>query len=118
MRDFDDKVVSKLSLLVDSWGVEQALAMLDHLEHRMRTKQGAMKNGPGYLDVAVCSHLDMLKVRWVQMQHLYGFLMLTNWDPSCLRNSCGFFMRHWFCAQMSLSNIPGAKYMEGVCSSA
>ncbi len=65
IRDFDDKVVSKLSLLVDSWGVEQALAMLDHLEYRMRTKQGAMKNGPGYLDVAVCSHLDMLKVRLV-----------------------------------------------------
>jgi hypothetical protein len=65
VRDFDDKVVSKLSLLVDSWGLDQALAMLDHLEHRMRTKQGAMKNGPGYLDVAVCSHLDMLKVGWL-----------------------------------------------------
>lgn len=37
--------------------------MLSHLEHRMRTKQGVMKNGPGYLDVAVSSHLDMLKVR-------------------------------------------------------
>jgi hypothetical protein len=24
--------------------------------------QGVMKNGPGYLDVAVCSHMDMLKV--------------------------------------------------------
>ncbi len=57
--------MSKLSLLVDSWGVDQAMAMLEHLEQRMRTKQGAMKNGPGYLDVAVCSHLDMLKVRVV-----------------------------------------------------
>ncbi len=35
--------------------------MIDHLEHRMRSKQGAMKNGPGYVDVAVSSHLDMLK---------------------------------------------------------
>lgn len=28
----------------------------------MPCTQGVMKNGPGYLDVAVCSHMDMLKV--------------------------------------------------------
>ena len=63
MKDFDDKVVSKLSLLVDGWGCEEALAMLAHLEQRMRSKQGVMKNGPGYLDVAVCTHIDMLKAQ-------------------------------------------------------
>ncbi len=52
-----------MCILVDMYGPDEALAMLGHLEHRMRTKQGAMKNGPGYLDVAVSSHLDMLKVR-------------------------------------------------------
>lgn len=52
-----------MSLLVDLHGTDEAMAMLLHLEHRMRTKQGVMKNGPGYLDVAVSSHLDMLKVR-------------------------------------------------------
>lgn len=57
------QVVSKMSLLVDLHGPDEAMAMLLHLEHRMRTKQGVMKNGPGYLDVAVSSHLDMLKVR-------------------------------------------------------
>jgi hypothetical protein len=51
-----------MAQLVDIYGADEALAMLVHLEHRMRTKQGAMKNGPGYLDVAVSSHLDMLKV--------------------------------------------------------
>lgn len=63
VKDFDEKVVNKICLLVDMHGAEEALAMLSHLEHRMRTKQGVMKNGPGYLDVAVSSHLDMLKVR-------------------------------------------------------
>ncbi len=52
-----------MALLVDSYGGDEAVSMLSHLEHRMRTKQGAMKNGPGYLDVAVSSHLDQLKVR-------------------------------------------------------
>ncbi|KAL6747073.1 hypothetical protein V8C86DRAFT_2920868 [Haematococcus lacustris] len=63
LRDFDDKVTAKICTLVETYGKGEALAMLDHLEHRMRTKQGTMKNGPGYLDVAVCSHIDMLKAQ-------------------------------------------------------
>mmetsp|Transcript_18788 Transcript_18788/g.40431 ORF Transcript_18788/g.40431 Transcript_18788/m.40431 type:complete len:992 (-) Transcript_18788:4217-7192(-) len=63
LKDFDDKVVNKMCILVETYGPEECLSMLAHLEHRMRTKQGAMKNGPGYLDVAVSSHLDMLKAQ-------------------------------------------------------
>ena len=51
-----------MALLVEGYGPEEAVSMIQHLEHRMRTKQGVMKNGPGYLDVAVSSHLDMLRV--------------------------------------------------------
>ncbi|GAX79011.1 hypothetical protein CEUSTIGMA_g6451.t1 [Chlamydomonas eustigma] len=74
IKDFDDKVVSKMTQLVDNYGVDEALAMLTHLEHRMRTKQGVMKNGPGYLDVAVSSHLDMLKVMDIIMSILWSLL--------------------------------------------
>ncbi|KAG1665833.1 hypothetical protein FOA52_005868 [Chlamydomonas sp. UWO 241] len=63
VRDFDEKVVNKMCILVELYGPEEALSMLAHLEHRMRTKQGVMKNGPGYLDVAVSSHLDMLRAQ-------------------------------------------------------
>lgn len=52
-----------MGVLVELHGMEEALSMLTHLEHRMRTKQGVMKNGPGYLDVAVSSHLDMLRAQ-------------------------------------------------------
>lgn len=57
------QVVNKMAMLVEAFSSDEAISMLAHLEHRMRTKQGVMKNGPGYLDVAVSSHLDMLKVR-------------------------------------------------------
>lgn len=39
MKDFDEKVISKLCLLVDNYGTNEALSMMAHLEHRMRTKQ-------------------------------------------------------------------------------
>eukprot|EP00798_Chlamydomonas_sp_ICE-L_P014126 gene14126-20085_t len=62
VKDFDDKVVSKMALMAGGFGQDECLTMLSNLMGRIRTKQGAMKNGPGYLDVAVSSHLDMLKV--------------------------------------------------------
>ncbi len=39
IKDFDDKVVTKMAVLVDSWGADESLLMLGHLEHRMCTKQ-------------------------------------------------------------------------------
>lgn len=39
IKDYDDKVIGKLCLLVDCFGCNEAMAMLAHLEHRMRTKQ-------------------------------------------------------------------------------
>ena len=64
------QVVNKIAMLVEAFSSDEAISMLAHLEHRMRTKQGVMKNGPGYLDVAVSSHLDMLKVRFVNAPYM------------------------------------------------
>eukprot|EP00798_Chlamydomonas_sp_ICE-L_P018917 gene18917-25477_t len=66
LTDFDDKVVNKLTLLVERYGEPEGLVMLNKLAGRLKTKMMAMKNGPGYLDVAISSHLDVL------MAHRYS----------------------------------------------
>ncbi len=38
LKDFDDKVVGKMALLAESYGVDECLIMISHLEHRMHTK--------------------------------------------------------------------------------
>jgi len=39
----DWQVISKLCLLLDGYGSNEAIVMLNHLEHRMRTKQASAK---------------------------------------------------------------------------
>eukprot|EP00798_Chlamydomonas_sp_ICE-L_P018159 gene18160-24590_t len=60
VSDFDEKVVKKMCFLSETYGLAECLKMLDKLALRMRSKSSVMKNGAGYLDVAVSSHLDML----------------------------------------------------------
>ncbi len=38
------QVISKLCLLLDNYGCNEALVMLSHLEHRMRTKQARVED--------------------------------------------------------------------------
>eukprot|EP00798_Chlamydomonas_sp_ICE-L_P012605 gene12605-15831_t len=66
IQDFDEKVTNKMALMVERYGEPECLIMLDKLAGRLKTKMTAMKNGPGYLDVAVSSHLDVL------MAHRYN----------------------------------------------
>eukprot|EP00798_Chlamydomonas_sp_ICE-L_P006462 gene6462-3096_t len=63
VTDFDEKVVTKMGFLVEAYSESECLKMLDKLAIRMRSKNSVMKNGPGYLDVAVSSHLDVLMAR-------------------------------------------------------
>eukprot|EP00798_Chlamydomonas_sp_ICE-L_P017501 gene17501-23813_t len=52
LSDFDNKVTNKLALMADRYGEGECLIMLSKLSGRLKTKLSAMKNGPGYLDVA------------------------------------------------------------------
>eukprot|EP00798_Chlamydomonas_sp_ICE-L_P018161 gene18161-24592_t len=61
LADFDDKVVYKLAYMSECYGEQECINMLEKLGARLRTKQTLIKNGAGYLDVAMTCHLDMLK---------------------------------------------------------
>eukprot|EP00198_Chlamydomonas_reinhardtii_P004878 XP_001694214.1 predicted protein [Chlamydomonas reinhardtii] len=63
LKDFDEKVLSKMTLLVDKFGPGECLAMLDRIEEVLKGKAGRLANGPGYLDVSVSTRLDELKQR-------------------------------------------------------
>ncbi|GIL76638.1 hypothetical protein Vretimale_8854 [Volvox reticuliferus] len=63
LKDFDEKVLSKMTLLVDKFGAAECLAMLDRIEEVLKGKAGRLANGPGYLDVSVSTRLDELKQR-------------------------------------------------------
>ncbi|KAG2489140.1 hypothetical protein HYH03_012366 [Edaphochlamys debaryana] len=63
LKDFDEKVLSKMTLLVDKFGASECLAMLDRIEEVLKGKAGRLANGPGYLDVSVSTRLDELKQR-------------------------------------------------------
>ncbi|GFR45410.1 hypothetical protein Agub_g6786 [Astrephomene gubernaculifera] len=63
LKDFDEKVLSKMTVLVDKFGAAECLAMLDRIEEVLKGKAGRLANGPGYLDVSVSTRLDELKQR-------------------------------------------------------
>ncbi|EFJ44596.1 hypothetical protein VOLCADRAFT_95237 [Volvox carteri f. nagariensis] len=63
LKDFDEKVLTKMTLLVEKFGAAECLAMLDRIEEVLKGKAGRLANGPGYLDVSVSTRLDELKQR-------------------------------------------------------
>eukprot|EP00798_Chlamydomonas_sp_ICE-L_P032615 gene32615-17632_t len=64
VKDFDIKVVRKLSLLVTNSGEESCLVVLNFISTKLDSKQHHdMKNAAGYLDVAIGSYLDTLRTK-------------------------------------------------------